>query len=182
LNDKALSKIIAHALRHAPWQYELELDDDGWVAVDQLLSALRLNPKHKNVNVADLERMITQSDKKRYEIVDGRMRAFYGHSMPKKISKTEAEPPATLYHGTTRAVLNAILKEGLKPNQRQYVHLSQDIETAWQVGKRRDSKPVIFEIDAKRAYANGVNFYLGNENVWLADAIPPEYLTIPKKQ
>jgi RNA:NAD 2'-phosphotransferase (TPT1/KptA family) len=22
-----------------------------------------------------------------------------------------------------------------------------------------------------------VKFYLGNENVWLADAIPPEYLT-----
>jgi putative RNA 2'-phosphotransferase len=36
-----LSKVVSHALRHEPWLYELELDDQGWVDVDHLIEALR---------------------------------------------------------------------------------------------------------------------------------------------
>ncbi len=176
-----LSKEVSYALRHAPWEYELELDDNGWVEIDQFLIILRHNPKWSNIIVFDLELMIFESEKKRHEIIDGRIRAFYGHSVPNKILKCMAIPPTILYHGTARFVKDSILKEGLKPNQRQYVHLSQDIETAMLVGKRRDSDPVIFEIDAKFAYENGVKFYYGNEKVWLADDIPPKYLNIIKK-
>ena len=177
-NLENLSKEVSYALRHAPWEYELELDDDGWASIDQLLAALRLNPKWSNVKVSDLELMISESEKKRHEILNGRIRAFYGHSILNKILKSEAEPPSILYHGTTRMVRDSILQEGLKPNQRQYVHLSQDIETAILVGKRRDSDPIIFEIDSKLAYENGVKFYLGNEKVWLADSIAPLYLSV----
>lgn len=182
MNYQELSKEVSYALRHAPWEYELELDDNGWVGIDQLLSALKLNPKWTDVKMADLALMISESEKKRHEIVDGRIRAFYGHSVPNKILKTQAIPPAILYHGTARKVKDTILREGLKPNQRQYVHLSQDVETAMQVGKRRDSDPIIFEIDAKLAHENGVKFYLGNEKVWLADVIPPQYLDVIEKR
>ena len=34
-----LSKTVSHALRHEPWLYELELDDDGWVSVEAMLGA-----------------------------------------------------------------------------------------------------------------------------------------------
>ncbi|WP_217492835.1 RNA 2'-phosphotransferase [Bacillus sp. FJAT-27264] len=30
------------ALRHAPWEYQLKLDPEGWVRMEQLLSASRL--------------------------------------------------------------------------------------------------------------------------------------------
>ena len=59
---------------------------------------------------------------------------------------------------------------------RQYVHMSADIETAEQVGRRRDNRPVILTIEAKRAAADGIKFYIGNDKVWLADQIPPQYL------
>ncbi|SEE47265.1 RNA 2'-phosphotransferase [Jiangella alba] len=36
-----LTREISHALRHEPWLYELELDDEGWVPVDQILAGLR---------------------------------------------------------------------------------------------------------------------------------------------
>ena len=36
-----LSRVLSHALRHEPWLYELELDADGWVAVEAVLAALR---------------------------------------------------------------------------------------------------------------------------------------------
>ena len=35
-NDE-LSKEVSYALRHAPWEYELEMDKNGWVEVKQLI-------------------------------------------------------------------------------------------------------------------------------------------------
>ncbi|HZX88363.1 MAG TPA: RNA 2'-phosphotransferase [Reyranella sp.] len=41
LND--LSRAVSHALRHEPWLYELELDEEGWTSVDALIAALQLD-------------------------------------------------------------------------------------------------------------------------------------------
>lgn len=178
INYLQLSKEISYALRHAPWEYELELDDDGWVSVEQLLISLKENSKWESVTIQDLEHMIQNSDKKRHELVDGKIRALYGHSIPMKILKESAEPPAILFHGTARRFWKSIENNGLLPKGRQYVHLSNDIETALQVGKRHDYKPVILEIDAKKAWDEGIKFYLGNDKVWLADNIPSKYIKV----
>lgn len=171
-----LSKEISYALRHAPWEYELEMDEEGWVPVEQLLDALHREEKWKNIGEADLRRMIDESEKKRHEIKDKKIRAFYGHSIPMKILKEEKMPPDILYHGTARRFMKSIMENGLLPQSRQYVHLSKDLETAENVGKRHDNKPCILIIDAKRAWSEGVKFYLGNEKVWLADTIPSKYI------
>ena len=73
--------------------------------------------------------------------------------------------------------LSSIKINGLLPQGRQYVHLSQDISTAQSVGLRRDNKPCVLQIDAKRAWEDGILFYFGNEKVWLADVIPSKYIT-----
>lgn len=172
-----LSKEISYALRHAPWEYELEMDEEGWVPVEQLLDALHGIEKWKNIKEADLSSMIKKFEKKRYELKDRKIRAYYGHSIQMKILKKEQNPPDVLYHGTARRFLESINKNDLLPQNRQYVHLSKDLETAINVGKRRDSKPCILTIDAKTAWNDGIRFYLGNEKVWLADAIPAIYLS-----
>lgn len=173
---RTLSKTISHALRHAPWLYELELDDEGWTSVEAVLDALReKRSRWENVSQADLEAIIATSEKRRFELSDGRIRALYGHSLPKKLRKTSAPPPDVLYHGTVRAAMPAILESGLKPMSRQYVHLSIDVETARQVARRKGSDVVILRIDAARAHSEGVTFYEGNEMVWLADRVPPAY-------
>ena len=172
-----LSKEISYALRHAPWEYELEMDEDGWVSIEQLLNALHREDKWKSITQDDIQKMIDVSEKKRHEIVGNRIRAFYGHSIPMKISKIERKPPEILYHGTARRFMKSIMENGLSPQSRQYVHLSQDIETAENVGKRHDDKPCILVIDSLRAWNDGVAFYYGNEKVWLADKIPSKYIT-----
>lgn len=171
-----LSKEISYALRHAPWEYELEMDEEGWVPVAQLLDGLHRNAAWKDITIEDIKKMMACAEKQRFEIVDDRIRAFYGHSIPMKVLKTEKRPPDVLYHGTARRFMDSIMEKGLLPQNRQYVHLSQDMETAENVGKRHDDKPCILIIDAKRAWDEGVKFYLGNEKVWLADAIPSQYL------
>lgn len=54
--------------------------------------------------------------------------------------------------------------------------MSSVIETAEQVGRRRDNRPVILTVDAKQAAEDSIRFYIGNDKVWLADQIPPQYL------
>ena len=174
----AVSRAISHALRHEPWLYELELDEEGWTSVFALLSALRRANPHWTLSKADLESVIANSDKKRHEIVDDRIRALYGHSLPGKLERRPARPPALLLHGTSPLAARQIAQEGLLPMNRQYVHLSMDRPTAEQVGKRKAQVPIIIEINAGAAYEAQIRFYTGNANVWLADRVPARFLTI----
>jgi len=172
-----LSKEISYALRHAPWEYELELDEKGFVPIAQLLATLNeVGGYSRNVTVEDLEAVVGNSDKKRHEIVGNRIRAIYGHSVPGKLIYDPSTPPAVLYHGTARRFVDGIMAEGLRPMSRQFVHLSTDVDTALRVGLRRDSSPALFEVDAKSASIDGFDFYRGNDKVWLADEVPPRYL------
>lgn len=174
----ALSRTVSHALRHEPWLYELELDAEGWVSVETLLNALQHESKRwKSLRESDLARMIERSDKQRHEILNGKIRALYGHSVPEKLQKTEAVPPEMLFHGTYPEAIAQIRLQGLKPMNRQYVHLSTDRETAQQVGQRKAALPIVLEINALQAHKNGVKFYAGNNIVWLADWVPPEFIT-----
>lgn len=58
MKDMDLSREISYALRHAPWEYELEMDEEGWVPVEQLLDALHRTVKWSNICEADLNEMI----------------------------------------------------------------------------------------------------------------------------
>ena len=171
-----LSKEMSYALRHAPWEYELEMDEEGWVSAGQLIDGLHREAKWQQIGEQDLQEVIRVSEKKRFELKDGRIRAFYGHSVPMRIVREEKRPPDILYHGTARRFVESIKRNGLLPQERQYVHLSQDRETAERVGQRHDGKPCILVIDAKKAWQEGVKFYLGNEKVWLADYVDSRYL------
>ena len=170
---------MSHALRHEPWLYDLELDDAGWVDVDQLLDALhRLDNRWADVDRSMLSRMIAASDKQRHELSGDRIRAIYGHSVPGRILREPAEPPAVLYHGTDPSVLDDVLATGLRPMRRQYVHLSPDPATAVQVGLRKARPCAVLRVDAGAASTHGVAFYRGNDQVWLADAVPPQYMCV----
>lgn len=176
-NFTALSRVVSHALRHEPWLYEVELDKEGWTPVESLLSALRKErAEWGELCTNDLVHMIAASSKRRHEIQDDRIRAIYGHSVAGKLKKTLGTPPDVLFHGTSAGVLHQIRSVGLVPMKRQYVHLSTDEATALEVGRRKSKAPVILRVLATEATANDVRFYEGNEMVWLADSVPPEFI------
>lgn len=113
-----LSKEISYALRHSPWKYKLEMDQEGWVLVDQLLDALHQDKRWKDITIDDLYILIEKSKKKRFEINDNKIRACYGHTIPMKIIKQEQVPPDILYHGTAKKFLASIKEKGLLPQKR----------------------------------------------------------------
>jgi putative RNA 2'-phosphotransferase len=172
-----LSKTLAHALRHEPWLYELELDDEGWVNSEDLIATLRQrSPSWHDLSESDFASVIAQSDKPRYEMQRGLIRALYGHSTPNRLEKSPAAPPEFLYHGTTQTALPLIVENGLKPMSRQYVHCSVDFPMAQAVARRKGERIVVLRVIAGEAHQDGVVFYRGNDLVWLADLIPPRYL------
>ena len=179
INYTKLSKTISKALRHNPDKFGITLDKEGWTPTTPLLHSLQKTwPELKENDLyLTIELGLKGSNpKKRFEIKEGKIRALYGHSIPQKIVKPSVEPPEILYHGTANKSIPYIQEEGLKSMNRQYVHLSEDIDTAIMVGKRRDKNPVVFQVKAKKAYQSGILFYKEQNKVWLSEPVPPEYI------
>lgn len=162
------------ALRHRPDRFGLALDGAGWVPVDDLLAALRIDR-------ADLDAVVAGNDKQRFAVERGpdgvqRIRANQGHSVPVDLGLTPAEPPSRLYHGTNAAALDSIRAAGLHRGGRHHVHLSPDVETAQRVGARRAGPTVVLAVDAAGMARDGHVFYRSANGVWLTDAVPARYL------
>ncbi|MBR4693622.1 MAG: RNA 2'-phosphotransferase [Bacilli bacterium] len=174
-----LSKTISYVLRHHPEEYNIELDGNGFVKIDVLLDAINAKKEfQKSITIEDINYILDTSDKKRWVVVGDKIRAYYGHSFEKEIEHEEKVPPDILYHGTSHEVVDKILEEGLLPMERQFVHLSEDVETATIVGKRRDKNPIILIIDSKRAYEDGIKFMCENNHIWLTKKVDKKYIKI----
>ncbi len=125
--------------------------------VAELVESLRQKQRWSALAAADVETMVSCAVKKRYEIGDGQIREFYGHSVPSRIERTAAIPPPVLFHGTSPSAAKAIRLEGFRPMRRQFVHLSADRETARTVGERRGPNPVLLLIDTVAGSQAGVS-------------------------
>lgn len=173
----ALSRRLAYLLRHDPDSVGVRLDAAGWVEVDRLLQALAEHGSQ--VSRADLEAVMTEIPKQRFQVRDGRIRATHGHSVEVDLGLEPRVPPPVLHHGTVARFLDAIRVEGLRPRSRQHVHLSADVATARQVGARRGT-PVVIEVATGALHEAGHEFLRAANGVWLTEAVPPEFLDVPE--
>jgi putative RNA 2'-phosphotransferase len=168
-----ISKYLAKHLRHRPERIGLTLDPGGWARVPDLLDAAA---RHGfPFTRAELEHVVAVNDKRRYALDGDRIRAVQGHSIDVDLGLPAVPPPELLYHGTTDAAATVIRREGLRRMDRHAVHLSADPETARRVGARR-GHPVVLVVQAGRMAADGHAFRVSANGVWLAEAVPPEYL------
>jgi putative RNA 2'-phosphotransferase len=177
-SEEQLSRLLAFILRHHPEELNVTLDEHGSVDLDVLAAAISSQPKFSTVTRREIEAFVaTGPAAQRFEIAANRIRARYGHTLPQAIEYEPAEPPELLFHGTTPQSASEILAEGLKPIERQRVHLSADAPAAREVGRRRCSNPVILRIDTVCAQKGGAKFYRGGPAVWLSDEIPSQCIT-----
>ena len=177
-----LSKFLAHILRHQPQRFGLPLDDEGWASLSEVMEILRGLPNFRWATRTDVTALVQQStgdDKRRFQIEGNRIRARYGHSLPHPIRYEPCTPPPRLYHATSPDALASIRREGLRPMERQYVHLSPDPETALHVGAHHADRPVLLTVRSSQAHATGVEFYRADNAVYLAKHIPAEFIEFP---
>jgi len=175
------SKFLSLVLRHQPEVIGMELDDEGWLAIDDLI--VNANQRGHALTLELLHEVVANNDKQRFALSDDRLRirASQGHSVTGVDLKLEKQtPPDTLYHGTVVAFIESIRAHGLQKRSRNHVHLSADEATASKVGSRR-GKPIILPVNAAAMHQDGHQFYLSANVVWLVDSVPVSYLLIPDK-
>lgn len=184
MTDRTLvryGKAMTKFLRHAPEEIGIELEPGGWVDIDAFIVALRERAKGVDIDRETLLKIVADDGKRRFTVRDNRIRAAQGHTVEVDMQLSPSTPPAYLWHGTTIDRIEAILREGLRPMERQYVHLSADVGTAEAVALRRGKATSLLRIDAMRASVAGVTFYIADNGVWLADSVPSQFVSwIPK--
>ncbi len=175
LPAERISRFLTYLLRHRPREYPLVFDERGfvdWRDVVQLLQG-----RYDDVTEEQIRAVVADSDKKRFELRDDKVRATYGHSFAVDLSPEIVEPPAQLYYGTARDLAQSMLRNGLKPRDRQYVHLSVTAEEAESVARRHDPAPAVIVVAAAEAYRQGSCFYRSGP-LFLAETVPAKFLSL----
>ncbi|CAN92122.1 probable RNA 2'-phosphotransferase [Sorangium cellulosum So ce56] len=168
------SKKLSWLLRHAAPSQGVAMDDAGWVAVDDVLKALRISRPV-------LDEVVEKNTKNRLEIRGDRMRASQGHSrdgMPVTLAGLEASweevhDDASIWHGTSVDAVRGIARDGIRPAARTHVHCTDALGSA--VGKRA-KVDVMLEISPARLRARGVRVFRSQNGVILVREVPVQCL------
>ncbi|MBG2874353.1 RNA 2'-phosphotransferase [Proteus alimentorum] len=182
MKDKVqISRFLSYILRHAPESIGLTLDHQGWGEISKLIPLAQKNGTPLTLEL--IKDVVKTNDKKRFAISEDGLfiRAVQGHSLKTTVDYQPIKPPTILYHGTATRFIDSIFEQGLMPNGRQYVHLSQEYKTAVNVGSRH-GKAVVLTIDSEAMFSDGFEFYQADNGVWLTQTVPVKYLKIDEKK
>lgn len=171
---ETLSRFLSYVLRHEPGDAGLALSDDGWTDRSAVVDAVR--DEYEWATGASVSAVVATDPKGRFEVDDDRIRASYGHSVDVDLDATDHPVPDTLYHATAPDAVPAILEEGVKPMDRQRVHLTDDREEALDVGRRHAADPVLLKVDAAGLLDTGRDVTKRGTHVYTTDRVSPEFV------
>lgn len=185
MNDQELDRlgrIMAGILRHFPDRFDLVMDSYGWVDIRDMVREVRnqknkmhwLRPHHVKA-VADTDA------KGRYQVDGGMVRATYGHSIDVVLDDLPMCQTDTLYFPVSEEELDLVLEAGLHPTDRKKLHLSGSYESAWGAGHVRIEEPIVLKIDAAAAVAAGREIRRAGKQVYIAEDIDSEFLSVAEK-
>jgi putative RNA 2'-phosphotransferase len=170
---RARSTRVSWLLRHGANERRLSMDAAGFAAIVDVLHETRLSRDELDAVVAD-------NNKQRFQIVGDRIRAVQGHSLegtPVTLAGLEASweivaDDAPLFHGTSVDAARAILtSEGVHAAARSHVHLAAAVDAT--VGKRT-AVDVLLVVDPQRLRLLGLQIFRAPNGVLLTRAVPRE--------
>lgn len=190
---EALGRCMAAILRHRASDYGLEMKNDGFVLVADLLKL----SKHTAAGVPlsshseeDVRKAVAADGKQRFGLKEesGRLsiRANQGHSI--KIVESElllslitspSQIPVCV-HGTYERFLSSIWQEGLKRMTRNHVHFATGLpKEDGVISGMRATAQVLIYLNVEKAMADGMKLYISANNVVLTEGfdgvVPTKY-------
>ncbi|XP_071931384.1 uncharacterized protein [Coffea arabica] len=189
----ALGRLLTRVLRHMASELNLNMRNDGFVKVDDLLKlSLKTfaNDPLRSHTVDEVREAVRRDNKQRFSLVEENgelwIRANQGHtittveteSLLKPILSADEVPVCV--HGTYKRNLESILEQGLKRMKRVHVHFSCGLPTDGEVisGMRRGVNILIF-LDVRKALEEGMKLYISDNKVILTEGfegvVPAKY-------
>ncbi|HEX5607817.1 MAG TPA: RNA 2'-phosphotransferase [Candidatus Binatia bacterium] len=175
LAPERISRFLTYILRHRPQDYPLVFDEHGFVDWRDVVQLVQ--ERYYDVTEEQIRAVVVDAEKKRFELAGDKVRATYGHSFPIDFGQQSVQPPDSLYYGTARDLAQSMLRNGLKPRDRQYVHLSVSAEEAESVARRHDPTPAVIVVQAGAAHDEGVRFYRSGP-LFLTENVPARFLSL----
>ncbi|MBW1991415.1 MAG: RNA 2'-phosphotransferase [Deltaproteobacteria bacterium] len=173
-----LARMLTYILCHRPDEFGLVLDEEGFIPLKQLLAALAGEPGWTHVRRQQVEQVAALWQPPAFEIAGDRIRGLVPG--PAQLRRPPGEaPPALLHVGIPPKAHAAVAERGLKPRPGKELVLAGDPQTALKLARRRSPEPVLVTVRARAAAQAGVVFQGYGEGLYLAPAIPREYLQLP---
>jgi putative RNA 2'-phosphotransferase len=174
-----LSRFLALVLRHRALMFDLPMDEEGFVPIDDILDLMAERQRSLDwVEPEHIETLAQNQGRQRFEVRDDRVRATYGHSFSRPIFYPAVEPPDQLFVAMPPARVAEARQKGLRPQGRQYVHLSKVREEALEIGRHHDPNASAVTVRAHDAHEQGIKFHRPTEGIFLVAQVPPEFLDI----
>ncbi|ODV94903.1 hypothetical protein PACTADRAFT_50752 [Pachysolen tannophilus NRRL Y-2460] len=198
--DIQISKALSYLLRHGALKEKLDIDKDGYIALDDILSHNRI--KSHRATFEDIKRIVDSNDKQRFTLRrghdgDGEHKKYYicanqGHSI-ESVTQDEqlillskkSQFPKIIVHGTYTSKLLLILQSGgLSKMSRNHIHFAIGLPNEEKVisGIRQNCDVLIYLDIDKLLNSNeqNIKFFMSKNNVVLSEGneqgiIPVEF-------
>ena len=170
-----ITRSLAYMLRHQPEKFDLDLDEDGFGELSEVVRAVG-DRLAEPVEAQDVVAAVEAGDRPRYEIKGSRIRALYGHSIEVRPGEP-AQPPEFLYVGIDARDLDRAKQFGLRGGRRRFLHLALSADDAREAGRRAAREYAILQVFALDAWEEGVNFY-DRKTLYLCEQIPTKHLDV----
>lgn len=170
--------MLTYILCHRPDEFGLVLAEDGFVSLKQMLQALAGEPGWGFVRRRHLEEVTALLKPPRFEIVGEQIRGLMPE--PPRLRRPPGEkPPPLLYLALSPKAQARVWEEGLKPPPGQDLVLARQMDLAKKIGRRRAAAPILITVQAQAAFKAGIIFQGYGEELFLAPALPREFLQMP---
>ena len=150
------------------------MDEYGYMPLDEVVEAVQ--QRYAAVEEEDIRDLIDTSRQRRFEIVDDRIRALYGHTFYVEMDGEPMDPPESLFLCVSAAQVRRMKEEGIRSEDRSYLHLSPTREIA-ESRAGAVTNPCVVEVYAESAGREAeVEFWDRGEVVLTRQAIAPEFV------
>ncbi|MFW3146795.1 MAG: RNA 2'-phosphotransferase [Thermoplasmatota archaeon] len=178
---ESLGRIMAGVLRHFPEKFGMDMDEEGFVDIYKLVTAVKRKrgDKMRWLRPTHVIGLVETDPKGRYQVENNHVRATYGHSLHLSMSLPTDNIPERLYYPASPDEVESLLGGGLQPVDRTMVHLSKTWNDAYEAGIHREGPdPVIIRIDAEKAQDNGIIIQRAGKTVFTVEEIPSDFLSL----
>ncbi|MCA1819097.1 MAG: RNA 2'-phosphotransferase [Thermoplasmatota archaeon] len=173
-----VGRMMAGILRHFPERFGLTMDGRGWVDLEEFVNSIRASrPNYARwLRKEHIQALVETDEKGRYQIDGGMIRATYAHSVNVNLDDLPEAQVDTLYFPVSEEELDLVLETGLRPSDRNMIHLSATPDKAYSAGRVHNPDPILLQVDVKAASGAGNFIFRAGKSVYVTEAVEPDYL------